>query len=378
MKKYFLFNVWVIIFASLLVSCSSHDSSKETDSHHSSHAGHSHEGEIVISNEDAADFGIVVEQTYPQPFNSVIKVTGQITANSSDEFVVSAPIAGMLTLNSIVATGAEVKAGLPIGSVSVNNVSGGNPNESAKVAVEAAKKELERLEPLLKEGIVTQKEYNLALANYQSAKSMYSPQASGGLSSPISGVISEVYVKSGVYVSVGTPIVKISKNVSLMLLADLPEKYKSFLPDVVSANIRLPYTDEWVSIDSLDSNKMTFGAGENISRTGYIPVLFSISNDGRFSSGSYVDVCLVCQSNKETLSVPNGAIIEQQGNYFVFVKTGGHSYKKHKVELGDSNGFKTQILSGVKPGSNVVVKGAMMVLLSEQSGKIPHGHSHNH
>ena len=140
----------------------------------------------------------------------------------------------------------------------------------------------------------------------------------------------------------------------------------------------MPYSDEWICIDSLGGKKLTKSSGENISRTGYIPVLFSLNNDGRFSSGSYVDACLISKGTDDVLSVPNEAIVEQQGNYFVFVKASAHSFKKHKVKIGDSNGFRTLILSGINAGDNVVVKGATMVLLSEQGGNIPHGHSHNH
>ncbi len=373
-------NVCVAVATAFLASCAANGDHRDDHGHGHGHgrSGHNHDGEIVISNEDAKHFGIATAKIELTPFNSIIRVTGKVTGNSSDEVTVSAPIAGMLTLNNVVAVGADVKAGQHLGSVSASNVSGGNPNESAKAIAEAAKKELERLEPLLKEGIVTQKEYNAALANYQSAKSLYSPRASGAISAPISGVISEVYVNSGEYVSVGAPIAKVSKNSSLMLQADLPERYRNKLSEVMSANVRMPYSDEWISIDSLGGMKLTFGAGENISRTGYIPVLFSLSNDGRFSSGSYVDVCLICQGSDNVLSVPDEAIVEQQGNYFVFVKASGHSYKKHKVQIGDSNGFRTPIISGIKTGDQVVVKGATMVLLSEQSGNIPHGHSHNH
>ena len=338
-----------IVITSFFFSCTS-NSDSHIHEHTSAHSGHNHDGEIVISNDDIKHFGIITSKLYLQPFENVIRVTGEIKSNSTDEVIVSAPIAGVLSLSNIVAIGAEVQSGSHLGSVLPNNVSGGNPNESAKALVESAKKELERLEPLLKEGIVTQKEYNSALASYQTAKAMYSPNAHGGLSSPISGVVSEVYVTAGSYV----------------------------ISSISSVNIRMPYSDEWICIDSLGGKKLTKSSGENISRTGYIPVLFSLNNDGRFSTGSYVDACLISKGTDEVLSVPNEAIVEQQGNYFVFVKASAHSFKKHKVMIGDSNGFRTHILSGVKSGDIVVVKGATMVLLSEQAGNIPHGHSHNH
>jgi len=47
------------------------------------------------------------------------------------------------------------------------------------------------------------------------------------------------------------------------------------------------------------------------------------------------------------------------------------------VTLGANNGSEVQILSGLKPGDEVVTRGAYQIKLSSASNAIP-AHSHSH
>ena len=52
-------------------------------------------------------------------------------------------------------------------------------------------------------------------------------------------------------------------------------------------------------------------------------------------------------------------------------------YRKQEVALGESDGVRVEILSGIHPGDNVVIKGAYSVRLASASNVIP-AHTHNH
>ena len=77
------------------------------------------------------------------------------------------------------------------------------------------------------------------------------------------------------------------------------------------------------------------------------------------------------------LSVPVSALIEEQGVYSVFIRLDEEGYKKQWVTLGANNGSEVQILSGLKPGDEVVTRGAYQIKLSSASNAIP-AHSHSH
>lgn len=113
-------------------------------------------------------------------------------------------------------------------------------------------------------------------------------------------------------------------------------------------------------------------------KSGYISIYFSLKNDGTLSSGAFAEICLIGNAKGDVITMPHSAISEQQGNYFVYVKSGQHSYQKRLVTLGLSDGILTEITSGLNDGDMAVVNGASIVKLAETSGAVPEGHSHNH
>ena len=109
----------------------------------------------------------------------------------------------------------------------------------------------------------------------------------------------------------------------------------------------------------------------------YIPVTFEFDNRGSVVPGSFAEVWLLTSKRENVLSLPVSAITEEQGLYFVYLKMDASCYTKREVTLGESDGARTEILSGIKAGDNVVVKGAYNVKLASASNAIP-AHTHNH
>lgn len=375
MKKSGLLYFIVCGVAIFSIGCNDH--SKHEDAH-KDEKGHSAD-EIIIEPDDASQLGIKAEIINLQPFFDIVRVSGQIVASSGSEATVTASTPGIITLRNGLTVGTDISANNTIGSISAKNISGGDPNNAAKVAITNAQRNVDRLTPLLKEGIVTRREFDDAVATLNSAKAAYSPSAaSGTVVSPISGVITQLFVTSGQYVDAGTPIASVSRSTDLMIRADVPERYRSKIGMFRSANFRSAYSDSWISTDSIGGRLQTVTTDNAIAQAGYIPLYFSVKNDGTLSAGSYVDICLISESSTPDIALPNDAIIEQQGNYFAYLKTGDHSYRKVKIEIGATDGRLTQISDGLRAGDNVVVSGAVMVKLAESSGNVPEGHTHNH
>ena len=51
---------------------------------------------------------------------------------------------------------------------------------------------------------------------------------------------------------------------------------------------------------------------------------------------------------------------------------------KREVKIGQTDGVRTEILSGLKAGECIVTEGAYQVKLAASSSAIPEGHNHNH
>ena len=229
------------------------------EGHNHSHEGHNHDAETTENEEDshegeeitlhahqAEEFGVGADTITAGDFAQIVKVSGQIESATTSRSVVSATASGIVRFAGNITEGKKVAAGAVIASISANGISGGDANAAARAALDAAKRELDRITPLHKDGIVSTKDYNAALQAYEAAKAAYSGTPSGGsATASTAGVITSLLVRQGEYVSVGQPIAIVSGNSSLTLRADLPEKYYNFLPTVSSANFRAAYTAEF-------------------------------------------------------------------------------------------------------------------------------------
>ena len=344
------------------------------DEHHHQHKP----GEIVLEPEMAARMGVETTAARAADFSEVLAVSGQVMAAPGDVAVVVAPTAGVVNLSSAAVPGNAVSAGSVIAGVSAKKIAGGDINLAGKAEIDAATRELERAKPLLEQGLITQKDYNEILSRLEAARAAYSPSAaSGAATSPIAGSITALLVSQGEYVEAGQPIARVSRTSRLTLRADIPESHYSFLPHVATANIRPAGSDNAISLAALGGRLSSGNSIANAS-AGYFPVYFTFNNDGSVAPGAFAEVWLKGETRKNVLTVPLSAITEQQGEFYIYVKLDDECYERRLVTLGDSDGISTEVITGIAPGENVVVKGATVVRLAENSGSIPEGHSHNH
>lgn len=352
----------------------------DADHDHHSHEGHDHGAgdEIILEPEQAAQFGVEVEHIHGGDFTDALRVTGKITGTAANTGSVSAPTAGIFTFANGITAGTRVAAGQIIGTVRSTGVTGGDTNAAAKAALDAAKRELDRIKPLYEQKLVTAERYNQALSAYEVAKAQYSPSAaSGRVTAPTSGVITELTVGQGEYVEPGTVVARLADGSTLTLTADVPDRYLAQIQGFTDARVVLNHSGETVDLSSLHGHRVA-GSGTVANTPGYIPVVFTFDNNGDFVPGQYVEVYLLGQPRTDVITVPTSAISEQQGNYFVYIRVDDEGYLKSPVMLGGRDGRRVEILRGVHPHDDVVVKGVTAVRLAETSGAVPEGHTHSH
>ena len=252
----------------------------------------------------------------------------------------------------------------------------------AKVAYEKAKEEYERAEKLVGSQIVSQKEFAALREAYQNARLAYEallPSKSGkgvAVKAPIGGFVKNCLVKEGDYVTVGQPLMTVSQMRRLVLKADVSERYYAQLPRIVSANFKTPYNNKVYCLENLGGKVLSFGKSSG-DTSYYVPVTFEFDNRGDMVPGAFVEVFLLSGERQGVISLPESALTEEQGLYFVYLKLDEECYKKQEVQLGTSNGEWVEILSGLKDGDTVVTRGAIHVKLAAASNAIP-AHSHNH
>jgi cobalt-zinc-cadmium efflux system membrane fusion protein len=75
------------------------------------------------------------------------------------------------------------------------------------------------------------------------------------------------------------------------------------------------------------------------------------------------------------LAVPEEAAQELEGKKLVFVAEGEGAFESRRVELGRASGGMVEVLSGLKEGERLAVKGGFVLKSELQKGEIE-GHDH--
>lgn len=340
-------------------------------------------GEIIFSQAMAEAVGLKTIQVAPGSFTGVVKTSGRVMAAQGEESTVVATVPGVVTFGSLsFVDGTPVRKGQAILSLASSGLSDGNVASRVRYTYETARKEYERMQALVGDKIVSAKDFEQARLSYEQARvawlAVEGKQTANGVSvvSPLGGYLKNLQVKEGDYVSVGQPLATISQNNRLVLRAEVSEKYYQLLPQIQSANFRTPYDDAVYRLSDLRGRLLSYGKASDVNSF-YVPVTFEFDNKGAVIPGSFVEIYLLTAPVQDVISVPVGALIEEQGVYSVFVRLDQEGYMKRPVTLGADNGSEVQILSGLKPGDEVVTKGAYQVKLASASNAIP-AHSHSH
>lgn len=400
----------ILMAACLMASC--HSGEKHHGAHdHEGEEKEDHSGEIVMTDEQMEKAGVDIETVEPGDFTAVMKAAGQIVRRQGDEQTVSATISGIVYWrNASLSEGSQVGSGQPLADITARHLQDGDPIAKAKAAFEAAKSEMERVKPLADENIVSQREYEQARLNYQTAKAAYegiaaSKSGSAVVTTGMGGFIKSLIVKSGDYVNVGDPIAVVTQNRRQQLVVDVPECAYRNMNDIRSANFKATGNDNVYKLSELNGKLISY------SRTlpegsAYLPATFEFDNVGDIIAGSFVEVYLLLKQKQNVITVPNTSLTEEQGLYYVYVKKHNHNHEAHEdhehedhdheaheghehkgeegifekreVKIGQTDGVRTEILSGLKAGECIVTEGAYQVKLAASSSAIPEGHNHNH
>ncbi len=365
-----------------------HEHGNEDGHNHSEGDGHDHGKEsgdieeIAFSKEQAKLVGLSTETVSPGTFYQAIKTSGQIQASQGNEVVIAATSNGIVSFtNPSITDGSAVNAGQSVVTISAKKLLEGDPAAKAKIAYDIALKEYQRAEGLVKDQIISAKEFEQVKLRYETARTAYEAQASNitasgvSVTSPISGYIKNRLVAQGEYVSVGQPIATVSQNKRLQLRAEVSENNFKMLKSISSANFKPAYDNIVYKLSDLNGRLLSYGKSSG-DQTFYIPVTFEFDNIGDIIPGAFTEVYLLSSPQENIISVPVSSVTEEQGLNFVYLRLDEEGYKKQEVTLGQNNGERVQILSGLNKGDKVVVKGVYQVKLAATSSVMPEGHSH--
>lgn len=378
----------------------SHDAGhSHSHSHSHSHGVHQHDGHSLQGHGEqtegaSGDIAFGKEQSWKidfataivkeSHFGGAVKVAAKVTAVPSDFTTVVAATSGKVQFVGNVVEGKVVAAGEPLFYLEGGDVT---DNDAAVKFAEAesnyllAKADYERKKLLWDEKVVSEREFQSAEAAYKQAEARFTSmkRSFGGgkvvLKAARTGYIASLLVANGDYVEPGTPIATIQSDGNVNIAAELPVRFARQLQNIEDVNIVLP-SGEAFSMNAIGGSVVAVGSSVN--SCNMLPVTITAGALEGVVPGSIVTLYIVSKNDGHAVTVPRTALVEEMGNYFVFVQNNPVSFEKRAVEVGSTDGLRVGIAKGLDAGERVVTKGAVALKLSQGAAALdPHaGHVH--
>ena len=371
-------------------SCSGDHSHSHSHSHSHNSVGHGEAtegkaGDIALTKEQSWKIDFATAVVGESSFGGVVKVAAKVEAVPSDFTTIVATTSGKVQFVGNVVAGKNVAQGEPLFYLEGSDVT---DNDAAVLFAEAesnyelAKADFERKSLLFADRIVSEREYEASEADYRQAEARFNSMKrnfGGGkvtLRSSIGGYVATLLVANGDYVQPGTPLATIQRKGAVNIIAELPVRYAAQLQSIDSVNIELP-SGKVCTMSQAGARVQA--VGRSVNACNMIPVTVLATHIDEVVPGSIVTLYLVSSSVESCgVVVPRTALVEEMGNFFVFVQNNPISFEKRAVEIGVTDGVNVRITSGITAGERVVTKGAISLKLSQGAAALdPHaGHVH--
>ena len=188
--------------------------------------------------------------------------------------------------------------------------------------------------------------------------------ATFSLNSPIDGIVVERNATVGASVGTDANVFKIIDLSHVWIDADVFEKD---LPRVrTGQDVKLTVT---AFPQSTFSGKVILINSVVDPDTRTVKVRTEVANpDGRLKPDMFANVQIITEVNRAAISIPQSAVLNDEGKSIVFVAEGDR-YDKRQVQPGIQNNDRVEIVDGLKAGDKVVVKGNYLLLQKSKPGE---------
>ncbi len=341
--------------------------------------------DIKFQKENIWEIDFAIKKLEKQNFNNVVNVSGEILPAQKDKIIISSRSEGVVFFDRNLLKGVQLHKGENLFSISGGDILGQNlvtEYLQAKNNFMLAEAELERAKKLLPKKLISEKEYLKNESDFQNAKVVFENLSKNYIDGSdivtvnFDAFVDDVYVSEGEFVNIGQTLISIIRNQRVLLKAEVPQQYFNSINKIQSANFSPSYSDKVYSTDDLNGKLISIGKSSDESSV-YTPVYFEFNKPEGLIPGSFVDVFLISDNIENAIVIPVGSIMENDGNYFVFVQNSGEDFEKREIQILASDGKNVQVAGGLDAGDRVVTKGAYRIKLASMSNTLPsHGHVH--
>ncbi|SMO49249.1 efflux RND transporter periplasmic adaptor subunit [Fodinibius sediminis] len=360
---------------------------------------------ITFLKEQQWDIPFATQEVQQRTLTQTVDATGEIMAAQNSQAVVSAPFSGIVLSSqngNLPVEGQQLQKGASMAVLNPAIQSGGGDNYAqqfinAQSDLELAKANLERSRRLYQKEAIPQAElqksrieYRQALTRYQTINEViqvdtaalegYGESAESyrfELKAPLSGTIVQSYVTPGMQVEAGQPLYRIADASKVWLKANVPAAQQSRIANASQAAFRVQGDDRLYEVSEL-GGRLISRANSIDPQSRTLSLIYELDNSKNgLPLGMFSTVHINTETRENVLAIPQSALIEEEGNYNVYVHVSGESFRKQRVTTGIEHRGWVEITSGLQGGEHVVTENAYQVKLASLSSEAPsHGHSH--
>lgn len=310
---------------------------------------------------------VVLTEAIPRDVREIVEETGQVESQSAVTVVAK----GSGTVDRIlVEEGQTVEAGevlLTFKDFAPDADVAGIRAQAQGVYAQykAAKALSDNYKVLYEQGALSQLEYTQSLAVTQqlsaqlaalgyTAESVITATGAGGIQSPLSGMVTAVYVREGESPAPGTPLAEVGGLADRIVLLHMI----SSDADQLTPGMRATVSAEGVQItDKATVDKIGIKATDYVSSLGIVQkrvrVEVALPPEAAPRLGSSVEVSIAVREKSQVLSVPSGAVFTMEEDSWVYGAVGGKAVLT-KVTVGLEGEEYTEIVQGLQPGDRVL------------------------
>lgn len=202
------------------------------------------------------------------------------------------------------------------------------------------------------------------------------------LTAPADGLVTHSDGHLGAPVEPDQELMEIIDLTTVWAVAHVPQHHATLLKRGLMARIRIPAH----GTDEITSTFLQLNPQEK-SNPSVIEAVFEIPNpDSTLRPGMRAELSLIASKRENVLSVPRASLQGDRANRFVFIKDYelANAFVKTPVTIGEISDQKVEIISGLFPGDEVVVKGSYALSYAgkgsvslKEALDAAHGHPHN-
>ena len=175
------------------------------------------------------------------------------------------------------------------------------------------------------------------------------------ITSPVSGVITKMYLSEGDLAQTKQPIMTVAENGKTLIKAALTDREADMVRPGQSALVAAGPGAEPLKL------KLTriYPSADPSSRL--VPIELNLPKEAKLPLGSFARVKLVMEKHDNVVVVPSDAVLRKPGGKSVAFVVEKNTARARPVVTGIESGGKVEIVSGINPGEKLVIRGHEML-----------------